>query len=82
MQVEQSTLAKIADKEVNWNFNDQEEAAIIDMRLGMEKNFLFGQAAKLFDAEKNEDIYFTGGIWNQTDNSMEVPADIGQSSQP
>lgn len=75
MQVEQSTLAKIADKEVNWNFNDQEEAAIIDMRLGMEKNFLFGQAAKLFDAEKNEDIYFTGGIWNQTDNSMEVPAD-------
>ena len=37
MQVEQSTLAKIAEKEVGWNFSDQEEAAIIDMRLGMEK---------------------------------------------
>ena len=37
MQVEQGTLAKIARKEVGWNFTDQEEAAIIDMRLGMEK---------------------------------------------
>ena len=49
MQVEQSTLARIADKEVGWNFSDQEEAAIIDMRLGMEKNFIFGSRAKLFD---------------------------------
>ncbi len=66
MQVEQSTLARIADKEVGWNFSDQEEAAIIDMRLGMEKNFIFGSRAKLFDPEKNEHIYFTGGIWGQT----------------
>ncbi len=65
MQVEQSTLAKIADKEVGWTFNDQEEAAIIDMRLGMEKNFLFGSRACIFDPSKNENIYFTGGIWNQ-----------------
>ena len=66
MQVEQSTLARIADKEVGWNFSDQEEAAIIDMRLGMEKNFIFGSRAKLYDPEKNEHIYFTGGIWGQT----------------
>lgn len=66
MQVEQSTLAKIARKEVGWNFSDQEEAAIIDMRLGMEKNFLFGCRTVIFDPDKNENIYLTGGIWNQT----------------
>lgn len=75
MQVEQSTLAKIADKEVGWNFSDQEEAAIIDMRLGMEKNFIFGSRAKLFEPEKNEDVYFTGGIWGQSERSHELELD-------
>jgi hypothetical protein len=32
MQIEQSTLQKIANKEVGWTFSDQEEAAIYDMR--------------------------------------------------
>lgn len=72
MQVEQSTLAKIADKEVGWTFSDQEEAAIIDMRLGMEKNFLFGSRARLFDNAKNEHIYFTGGIWGQAGREHEL----------
>ncbi len=75
MQVEQSTLAKIADKEVGWSFSDQEEAAIIDMRLGMEKNFLFGQCAKFYDPQKNEDVYLTGGIWNQAQRSVELLLD-------
>lgn len=73
MQVEQSTLAKIARKEVGWNFSDQEEAAIIDMRLGMEKNFLFGCRRTLFDPAKNEKIYLTGGIWSQTNRTHELP---------
>lgn len=75
MQVEQSTLAKIAEKEVGWTFSDQEEAAIIDMRLGMEKNFLFGQRAKFYDPQKNENVYLTGGIWNQTKRSVELLLD-------
>ena len=70
MQVEQSTLQKIAGKEVPWGFSDQEEAAVIDMRLGMEKNFLFGTGKKIYDRVKNEDVYLTGGIWNQTANSF------------
>ena len=49
MQIEQSTFAKIANKEANWSFSDQEEAAIYDMRLGMEKNFLFGAKRKIYD---------------------------------
>ncbi len=64
-QVEQSTFQKIANKEVGWNFTDQEEVAIIDMRLGMEKSFLFGTKARIHDATKHEDILLTGGIWNQ-----------------
>lgn len=73
MQVEQSTLARIAEKEAGWNFSDQEEAAIIDMRLGMEKNFIFGTRAKLFDPEKNEYVFLTGGIWNQTEREYALP---------
>lgn len=75
MQVEQSTLAKIAGKEVGWNFSDQEEAAIIDMRLGMEKSFLFGQRAKIYDTLKKEYVYFTGGIWGQAPRSVELNLD-------
>lgn len=75
MQVEQSTLAKIAGKEVGWSFSDQEEAAIIDMRLGMEKNFLFGHRTVLFDSVKNENVYFTGGIWNQAARDVELSLD-------
>ena len=65
MQVEQSTLQRLANKEVGWTMSDQEEAAVYDMRLGMEKSFLFGVARKLWDNSKKEYVYFTGGIWNQ-----------------
>ena len=67
-QVEQSTFMKISNKEVGWTFSDQEEAAIIDMRLGMEKSFLFGRRGRLTDSVKGEEVLLTGGIWNQTDN--------------
>lgn len=70
MQVEQSTLVKLANKEVGWTFSDQEEVAIIDMRQGMEKNFLFGNKTVLRDPNKMEDVYLTGGIWNQTDKQF------------
>ena len=65
MQVEQSTMQKIANKEVEWTMNDQEEAAIYDMRLGMEKSFLFGVKGKVWDSTKKENVMFTGGIWQQ-----------------
>lgn len=65
MQIEQSTLQKIANKEVNWTMSDQEEAAIYDMRLGMEKNFLFGVKQKIYDYRKKETVMLTGGIWHQ-----------------
>ncbi len=64
-QVEQSTFMKIANKETGWTFSDQEEVAIVDMRMGMEKNFLFGARSRFTDPNKREDIFLTGGVWNQ-----------------
>ncbi len=68
MQIEQSTLQKIANKEVEWDFSDAEEAAIYDMRLGMEKSFMFGVKNTIFDARKKENVMLTGGIWWQAGN--------------
>lgn len=65
MQIEQSTLQKIANKEVGWTMSDQEEAAIYDMRMGMEKSFLFGVKRKIYDFKKKEWVLLTGGIWHQ-----------------
>ena len=81
MQVEQSTMMRLADKEVGWNFSEQEEAAVFDMRLGMEKNFLVGCKARIFDKTKNEYVYFTDGIWRQAgdDISFDLSDDTGVS---
>ena len=65
MQVEQSTLQRLANKEVGWTMSDQEEAAIYDMRLGMEKSFLFGVRRRMWDPDKKEFVMFTGGVWQQ-----------------
>lgn len=64
-QVEQSTLLSSANKEVGWSFSDQEEVAIYDMRLGMERSFLFGNRARIIDPDKKSEVFLTGGIWNQ-----------------
>ncbi len=69
-QVEQSTLVKLSNKEVGWTFSDQEEAAIIDMRQGMERNFLFGNKLHL-DLDGNDDVMLTGGIWSQAGKEVE-----------
>lgn len=75
MQIEQSTLQKFAGKEVDWNFSDQEEAAIIDMRMGMEKNFLFGTRARITAPNGRESIYLTGGIWGQAGCEAQLTLD-------
>jgi len=80
MQIEESTYQKLANKEVDWNFSDQEEVAIIDMRLGMEKNFLFGAKARIFDPVKGEEVYLTGGIWNQAQRVYNFSSPVSESS--
>lgn len=63
MQVEQSTLAKIGKKEVDWSFSDLEEDGIYDMRLGMEGSFMFGVKRKFTHAKTKDLVYTTGGIY-------------------
>lgn len=72
MQIEQSMIMKMSHKEIGWDFTDQQEAAIYDMRLGMEKQFLFGNKGKIYDPVKQENVTFTGGIWHQAGKDIEV----------
>jgi len=73
-QIEQSTLMRAANKEVGWTFSDQEEVALYDMRLAMERSFLFGTKARFTDEEKKCEIFLTGGIWNQAGKAASYPA--------
>lgn len=75
MQIEQSMIMKLSHKEIGWDFTDQQEAAIYDMRLGMEKQFLFGHKAKIFDPVKQETVTLTEGIWNQAGKDIEISLD-------
>lgn len=79
-QVEESLLQRLADKEVGWSFSDQEEAAVVDMRLGMEKSFLFGLRAEM-NVGEGEKVYFTGGIWGQAGKEFEYTTEELKSGQ-
>ncbi len=64
IQVEQSTFDKIAKKEVNWTFTDQEEDAIHDMRVTQENSFIWGDMNRIAHAAKDGMLtWFTRGIW-------------------
>ncbi len=78
-QVEQSTYQKIANKEVGWNFSDQEEIAIVDMRACIERSFLFGAMSRIYDPEKGDEIMLTGGIWHQAGIEMSYDEELGVS---
>ncbi len=74
-QIEQSLYAKIAAKEVGWTFSDQEEVAVMDMRMGMEKSFLFGSKARLQSTDTMDEVMLTGGIWNQAGLTHRISED-------
>lgn len=76
MQVEESTLHKLSNKEADWTLSDQEEAAVYDMRLGMEKSFLFGVKQTLWNPDKKENIMLTGGIWHQAGKTFNYENDV------
>ena len=71
---------KLSHKEIGWDFNDQQEAAVYDMRLGMEKQFLFGSKSKIYDPVKGETVTTTGGVWKQAGREIEVDLDNFDSS--
>jgi hypothetical protein len=82
-QVEVSTLFERADKEVDWNFTDDEEEAIFDMKRVQNVTFWLGikRRIKVKNAhnKKAEDVYFTKGVWNQAGKDFSfggLPVDI------
>lgn len=80
-QIEQSTLMRACNKEVGWNFSDQEEIAVYDMRLGMERSFLFGHKARITDSMKKSEVFLTGGIWNQAGREVKYAASGATGNQ-
>lgn len=73
IQIEESTLNAIADKEVDWEFSDQEEDGIYDMRRAQENTYLFGSKACIKHSSKNGmATWFTGGIWFMAGKDIEV----------
>lgn len=69
-QVELGNLQSAAAKEVGWTLSDQEELAVIDMRQGMEKSFLFGKGFRFDKGAGYGEVFMTEGIWHQTDNDF------------
>ena len=74
-QIEQSIIMRDSHKVIGWEFTDQQEAAIFDMRLGMEKQFLFGTKHKFYDTNKNENVTLTEGIWHQAGKTLKIDGD-------
>lgn len=80
-QVEQSMLMRHSAKEVGWTLTDQQEVALIDMRLGMEKNFLFGVKHRFDKGASSGEVFMTEGIWNQTPNTFYYDPDAFDATQ-
>jgi hypothetical protein len=70
VQIEESILFADHKKEAKWNFSDLDENAFYDFRRGMEKSFLFGVKAKIFDSVQKQNIWTTEGIWWQTNKEF------------
>lgn len=72
-QIEHSTVMNMTRKEVGWSMEDQEESAVTDMRLGMEKSFIFGSKARLNNERNGNETLLTGGIWSQAAGVVKLP---------
>ncbi len=78
-QIEHSTVMNLTKKEVGWCMEDQEESAVTDMRLGMEKSFLFGSKARLSNKRTGDETLLTGGIWTQAGKTVKLEKDLSHS---
>lgn len=68
--VSESSMDNV-DEDSKWTPSDMEEAAIHDMRRAMEKTFLFGVKARIWDNTKQQLVTLTEGIWHQAGKTFE-----------
>lgn len=73
IQVESSKIWDKVKKNVDWNFSDQEEDAVLDMRMTNELTLLFGSPSIIRHQNKdNMNQYFTKGIWYQAAKDITI----------
>lgn len=70
-QVEESVLAGLQKKVVNFDFSTQKEQTIWEMRRGMEFTNIFGSKGIVTDPVSGKKIYTSAGTWNQITNELE-----------
>lgn len=70
-QVEESVIAELHNKEVNWGLADNRLLSLEHMRKQMELTNLFGKRAMKVDPEDGDQKYFAGGIIDYVSNTIE-----------
>ena len=70
-QIEETTWAKIHNKEVDWSFDDYSRRMISNMRIDKELSYLFQTKRKIISKKDGKPRYITGGaaefVNNETD---------------
>lgn len=64
-QIEESVLAGLQKKLVNFDFSTQKEQAVWEMRRGMEFTNIFGNKSLIVDPVTGKKVYTSAGVWNQ-----------------
>ncbi len=71
-QVSESTIQQLSDKEVDWDYNDQSDMALFDMRRGIELSYIAGIKGYRFDRSTGRYTYTCAGIIQQIMESGNV----------
>lgn len=74
LQLEESTLYKLTQKDVDWDMSRNEKMAVYDYKCAKEVTSLFGSLGKLRNlaCEKNNNVYFSKGIWWSAGKDLEL----------
>jgi len=79
-QVEMSEIFKRADKETDWEFTDAEEEAVFDMKRVQNVSYWKGKKGRIKVTnkhnKKDEDVYFTEGIWTQAGKEFDFDGTV------
>lgn len=71
-QIEETTLNRIQNKEVDWEFSDMEQEAIFEMKLGMNGSYLFGSGGSAYSDKMKEEARACLGIFWQAGSTFEL----------
>lgn len=70
-QVEEGYIRGMLDTKSGYSFKDQNFIRMYDFRTEIAKASYFGQKAKVFSQEENEDVYYAEGIYHQLTKQLD-----------